>query len=84
MPAIAFAFGLIHDLRFASAPAGFELPAGAMAASLEGFGIGADIGQEAIVLAFLPRAVLMRKTGFYRLCLLRFSSALMVFIACAG
>ena len=78
---IAFAFGLIHGLGFASALTGLELPAGAMAASLGGFSIGVEIGQEAIVMAFLPLAFLLRRTRLYRVWLLRFGSALIVLIA---
>ena len=78
---IAFAFGLIHGLGFASALTGLQLPTGAMAASLGGFSVGVEIGQEAIVLAFLPLAFLLRGTRFYRIWLLRLGSALIVLIA---
>lgn len=78
---IAFAFGLIHGLGFASALTGLDLPAGAMAASLGGFSLGVEIGQEAIVLAFLPLAYLARHTRFYRIYLLRGGSVLIVLIA---
>ncbi|MEP7186885.1 MAG: HupE/UreJ family protein [Rhodanobacter sp.] len=78
---VAFGFGLIHGLGFASALAGLELPAGAMAASLGGFSVGVEIGQEAIVLAFLPLAFLLRKTRFYQVTLLRWGSMLIMVIA---
>ncbi|MEO5831213.1 MAG: HupE/UreJ family protein [Rhodanobacter sp.] len=78
---IAFAFGFVHGLGFASALAGLQLPAGAMAASLGGFSVGVEIGQEAIVLAFLPLAFLLRKTRFYQVTLLRWGSVLIVAIA---
>lgn len=78
---IAFAFGFIHGLGFASALAGLELPAGAMAASLGGFSIGVEIGQEAIVLAFLPLAFLLRRTWFYQVALLRWGSMLIILLA---
>lgn len=78
---IAFAFGLIHGLGFASALTGLQLPAGAMAASLGGFSIGVEIGQEAIVLAFLPVAYALRRTRFYRIGLLRWGSCIIVVIA---
>jgi len=42
---IAFAFGFIHGLGFASALSGLQLPADAMAASLGGFSVGVEIGQ---------------------------------------
>ncbi|WP_158880031.1 HupE/UreJ family protein [Rhodanobacter sp. L36] len=78
---IAFAFGFIHGLGFASALSGLQLPAGAMAASLGGFSVGVEIGQEAIVLAFLPLAYLLRKTRFYQVTLLRWVSMLIILIA---
>lgn len=78
---IAFAFGFIHGLGFASALQGLQLPAGAMAASLGGFSVGVEIGQESIVIAFLPLAYLLRKTWFYRMAVLRWGSLLIVAIA---
>ncbi|RDS78951.1 hypothetical protein DWU98_20250 [Dyella monticola] len=78
---IAFAFGFIHGLGFASALQGLRLPAGAMAASLGGFSVGVEIGQEAIVVAFLPLAFLLRKTRYYRVAVLRWGSLLIVIIA---
>jgi hypothetical protein len=78
---IAFAFGFIHGLGFASALTGLQLPAGAMAASLGGFSIGVEIGQEAIVLAFLPVAYWLRKTRFYQVAMLRWVSMLIIVIA---
>ncbi|MEP6897584.1 MAG: HupE/UreJ family protein [Rhodanobacter sp.] len=78
---IAFAFGFIHGLGFASALSGLQLPAGAMAASLGGFSVGVEIGQEAIVLAFLPIAFLLRRTRFYQVAMLRWVSVLIVLIA---
>lgn len=78
---IAFAFGFIHGLGFASALTGLQLPAGAMAASLGGFSVGVEIGQEAIVLAFLPAAFAIRRTRFYQVGLVRWSSWTIVAIA---
>ena len=78
---IAFAFGFIHGLGFASALAGLQLPAGAMAASLGGFSVGVEIGQEAIVLAFLPLAYLLRRTWFYQVVLLRWGSFVIIALA---
>lgn len=78
---IAFAFGFIHGLGFASALQGLQLPPSAMAASLGGFSVGVEIGQEAIVLAFLPLAYLLRKTWFYRVVVLRWVSLGIIVIA---
>jgi len=52
-----------------------------MAASLGGFSVGVEIGQEAIVLAFLPLAYLLRKTWFYQVVLLRWGSLLIIALA---
>ncbi len=78
---IAFMFGFIHGLGFASALSGLDLPAGAMAASLGGFNVGVEIGQEAIVLAFLPVAWLLRNTRLYRIGVVRCGSWLIMAIA---
>lgn len=78
---IAFAFGFVHGLGFASALSGLQLPAAAMAASLGGFNVGVEIGQEAIVLAFMPVAFLMRYTRFYRVYVLKWGSALIITVA---
>ncbi len=78
---IAFAFGFIHGLGFASALTGLQLPTGAMVASLGGFSVGVEIGQEAIVLVFLPFAYLLRKTRFYQVVMLRWVSMVIIVIA---
>lgn len=78
---IAFGFGFIHGLGFASALAGLSLPPGAMAASLGGFSLGVELGQESIVLPFLPLAFLLRKTRFYQIGVVRWGSWLIIAIA---
>lgn len=78
---IAFAFGFVHGLGFASALTGLRLPPAAMAASLGGFNVGVEIGQESIVLAFLPLAYLLRRTRFYRIGVLRVGSLLIGLVA---
>lgn len=78
---IAFAFGFIHGLGFASALTGLQLPPAAMAASLGGFNVGVEIGQESIVLVFLPLAYLLRHTRFYRIGVLRIGSLLICVVA---
>ncbi|QYF91697.1 HupE/UreJ family protein [Massilia sp. PAMC28688] len=64
-PLAAFIFGLIHGFGFASVLADLGLPQGALALSLFGFNVGVELGQLAIVAAFLPLAYLSRKTWFY-------------------
>lgn len=78
---VAFAFGLIHGLGFASALAGLSLPPGAMAVSLAGFSLGVELGQESIVLPFLPLAFLLRGTRFYQIGVVRIGSLMIVAIA---
>lgn len=78
---IAFAFGFVHGLGFASALYGLQLPPLSMAASLGGFNVGVELGQEAIVLAIMPLAFLVRRTRFYREGVLRWGSAIIIVLA---
>lgn len=63
---VAFAFGLIHGFGFAGVLTELGLPKDALVLSLLGFNLGVEIGQLAIVAAFLPVAYLLRNTAFYR------------------
>jgi hypothetical protein len=63
---LAFVFGLVHGFGFASVLLDLGLPASALLAALGGFNIGVELGQLAIVGAFLPVAWVLRKTRFYR------------------
>lgn len=78
---VAFAFGFIHGLGFASALAGLSLPPIAMATSLGGFSLGVELGQESIVLPFLPLAFLVRKTRFYQVGVVRWGSWAIIAVA---
>jgi hypothetical protein len=71
---MAFVFGLVHGFGFASVLADLGLPQGALALALVGFNVGVEIGQLAIVAVFLPLAIALRATGFYRVGVLRFGS----------
>jgi hypothetical protein len=64
--AVAFAFGLVHGFGFASVLADLGLPQGALLLALVGFNLGVEVGQLAIVTAFLPIAYALRGTWFYR------------------
>jgi len=64
--AVAFAFGLIHGFGFASVLADLGLPQGALLLALVGFNAGVELGQLAIVSAFLPVAYALRRSWFYR------------------
>ena len=63
---VAFVFGLIHGFGFASVLADLGLPKDALALALVGFNLGVELGQLAIVAAFLPVAFALRRTLFYR------------------
>ncbi len=78
---VAFAFGFIHGLGFASALAGLSLPPVAMAVSLGGFNVGVELGQESVVLPLLALAFLVRNTRFYRVGVMRVGSWLIVAVA---
>ena len=78
---VAFAFGFIHGLGFASALAGLALPPAAMALAIGGFNIGVEVGQEAIVLAVMPLAFLLRGTRLYQFYILRLGSIVIVLLA---
>lgn len=80
-PVAAFAFGLIHGFGFASVLRDLGLPQGSLLASLLGFNVGVELGQLAIVAAFLPVAWLLRKTWLYRQVLTVGSLAIAV-VAC--
>ena len=78
---VAFTFGFIHGLGFASALAGLQLPPMAMLASLGGFNVGVEIGQESVILPLIPLAFLVRDTRFYRVGVLRWGSLAIVAVA---
>lgn len=63
---VAFTFGLLHGFGFASVLVDLGLPPGALALALLGFNLGVELGQLSIVVAFLPVAFAMRRSGFYR------------------
>jgi hypothetical protein len=80
---LAFAFGLIHGFGFASVLLDLGLPQSSLLLSLVGFNVGVELGQLAIVAAFLPLAYLARGTAFYRKAVLFAGSCLIVAIALA-
>lgn len=63
---VAFGFGLIHGFGFASVLAELQLPRQSLALALASFNGGVEIGQLAIVAAFVPLAYLLRPTPAYR------------------
>jgi hypothetical protein len=80
--AIAFGFGLVHGLGFASVLAGLGLPASGRALALAGFNAGVELGQLALVAAFLPPALALRRTAGYRRIALVGGSLAIAAVAC--
>ena len=78
---MAFVFGLVHGFGFASVLADLGLPQGALVLALVGFNVGVEIGQLAIVAAFLPVAYALRGTRFYRIGLLQAGSVVVALLA---
>ncbi len=78
---IAFIFGLVHGLGFASVLGDLDLPKLALVASLVAFNLGVELGQMAIVLIFVPFAFMLRKTAFYEKVIFQIGSYLIVLIA---
>jgi hypothetical protein len=64
--AFAFAFGLVHGFGFAGALGELGLPDDALALSLASFNAGVEVGQLAVVAAFLPLAYGLRATAGYQ------------------
>ena len=79
--AVAFAFGLIHGFGFASVLADLGLPQETLLLALVGFNLGVEMGQLAIVCAFLPLAYALRGTGFYRRVVFTAGSAAIALVA---
>lgn len=62
---IAFGFGLIHGFGFAAVLTDLGLPHDSLLLSLVSFNVGVELGQLAIVAAFLPLAYLIRRSRSY-------------------
>ena len=77
----AFAFGLLHGFGFAGALQDLGLPTEGLALSLAGFNLGVELGQLAIVAAFLPLAYAFRATTTYRRVVLAGGSAVVAAVA---
>jgi hypothetical protein len=77
----AFVFGLVHGFGFASVLADLGLPRESLVLALVGFNAGVEVGQLAIVAAFLPIAYAVRATWLYRKVLLTGGSSIIVLVA---
>jgi hypothetical protein len=78
---VAFCFGLIHGFGFASVLGDLGLPQDALLLALVAFNVGVEVGQLAIVSAFLPVAYALRHTLFYRRVVLLGGSAAIIVVA---
>jgi hypothetical protein len=78
---VAFGFGLLHGFGFANALRDLGLQRGQLALTLFGFNLGVEIGQLAIVAAFFPVALSLRRLFFYQRFILRFGSAAIIVVA---
>ncbi len=81
--AMAFGFGLVHGFGFASVLVDLGLPRDALAIALLGFNVGVELGQLAIVAAFLPLAFALRDTRFYQRAVLGGGSIVIALLAAA-
>ena len=78
---VAFGFGLIHGFGFASVLGELGLPRDSLVLALFGFNLGVELGQLAIVAAFLPLAYAARDTWAYRRLVFVGGSAAIVLLA---
>lgn len=80
--AAAFGFGLIHGFGFASVLLDLGLPTTSLMLALGGFNLGVELGQLAIVAAFLPLAFWLRASWLYRRVLFSGGSVAIASLAC--
>lgn len=78
---VAFGFGLIHGLGFASALGPLDLPAFDLAAALLGFNLGIEAGQVAVAAVFLLAAYPLRTFTAYARGFLPIGSAAAMMLA---
>ena len=78
---VAFCFGLVHGFGFANGLADLGLTRQTLGLALVGFNLGVEIGQLAIVAAFLPLAFALRASWVYQRLTFRFGSAVIAMLA---
>lgn len=78
---VAFAFGFIHGLGFATVLQALGLPQGVLLLALFGFNLGVEAGQLAIVAIVLPLAHGLRSWKYYPRAVLTFGSVAIAAIA---
>ncbi len=72
--AVAFAFGLVHGLGFASVLKGLELPHDSLLTALVSFNLGVEAGQLGIIALLLPVTFMIRRWRLYPRLALTFGS----------
>jgi len=77
----AFVFGLLHGFGFAGVLGDLGLPKGATVIALASFNVGVELGQLAIVAAFVPLAYAMRSTWLYKQLMVKGGSACIAVLA---
>ena len=80
---LAFAFGLVHGLGFATALLDLSLPRADLALALVGFNLGVEAGQLAAVALVVPLAFLLRRTRAYPRFAVTAGSAVIAIVAVA-
>jgi hypothetical protein len=78
---VALLFGLVHGFGFASVLLDLGLPKDSLLIALVAFNVGVELGQLAIVSAFLPIAFRVRDTWLYKRALLVGGSAAIAALA---
>lgn len=78
---LAFVFGLIHGLAFASVLVDLGLHGGNLLLALLGFNVGVEIGQLAIVIVVVPLMYAARRTTMFRRGVLPLGSVIVSCIA---
>ncbi len=64
--ALAFGFGLVHGFGFANVLSDLPLQPLERFTALLSFNLGIELGQLIVILIFMPFALLLRRSGFYR------------------
>lgn len=76
-----FAFGLVHGFGFAAVMSDLGLSGRSLAGPLFAFNLGVELGQLAIVVAFVPLAWLLRRQPAYVVGVMRGGSVLIALVA---
>lgn len=78
---VAFCLGLVHGFGFAAQLGILGLPLRARIVALFAFNLGVECGQLAVIAAFLPLLLLLRKNRFYPLGVVQIPSLVIAWIA---